>query len=166
MNWASQFLVNYSKRRVISLRSRLKKSDHFYYVCFPLSGSPWRTILERSFLIRNKPACINITLEPASQSHLLSQVESFSLTSPYHVNITFIKEVYTVQMMGRGGEGGGAAAVDATKRAKLRIILMRSAEGGADNKNGYLGHIFTVMRKKETNAAGKASFACVSRSEM
>lgn len=56
--------------------------------------------------------------------------------------------------------------MDATKRAKLRIILMRSAEGGADNKNGYLGHIFTVMRKKETNAAGKASFACVSRSEM
>lgn len=103
MKQAPQFLVNYSKSGVISLRSRLKKSDHFYYVCFPLSGSLWRTILARSFLIRNKPACINITLEPASQSHLLSQVESFSLTSPYHVNITFIKEVYMVQMM----EGGG-----------------------------------------------------------
>lgn len=106
MKQAPQFLVNYSKSGVISLRSRLKKSDHFYYVCFPLSGSLWRTILARSFLIRNKPACINITLEPASQSHLLSQVESFSLTSPYHVNITFIKEVYMVQMMGGLGWGG------------------------------------------------------------
>lgn len=65
-----------------------------------------------------------------------------------------------------GAWGVAAATVDATKRAKLRIILMRSAEGGADNKNGYLGHIFTVMRRQETNAAGKASFACVSRSEM
>lgn len=28
-------------------------------------------------------------------------------------------------------------------------------------QNGYLGHMLTVMRKKETNAAGKALFACV-----
>lgn len=56
--------------------------------------------------------------------------------------------------------GGGEGC--ATKRAKLRIILMRNLKEGTGNKNGYLGHIFTVMLKKETNAAGKASFACVS----
>lgn len=125
MKQAPQFLVNYSKSGVISLRSRLKKSDHFYYVCFPLSGSLWRTILVRSFLIRNKPACINITLEPASQSHLLSQVESFSLTSPYHVNITFIKEVYMVQ-----DDGGKGGTFEGEEGVYVVVVVVWGAGGG------------------------------------
>lgn len=46
-----------------------------------------------------------------------------------------------------------------TKRALLQIILMRRLKGRTDDKNCYLGHIFTAAHKKETNAAGKALFA-------
>lgn len=43
---------------------------------------------------------------------------------------------------------------------------MRSMKRRNRQENGYLGHIFTVMHKKETNAAGKASFVCVSQSKI